>query len=76
MRFLYLITRDEAPDYDEFSGMVICAEGPAAARECAKVYASDEGPQAWDEHCASVIQIGVASPDVEWGVVLADNRGS
>lgn len=76
MKKLYLVTRTDEIDYDQFSALVVCARDEYYAREidpCNYVIGDYAvGPNSWTTMLSSldVTYLGVAEESLEYGIVL------
>ncbi len=72
---LYLVERRDASmvKYDEYSGFVIRAKSPRAARKWAADECSDEGPEVWMD--VKLTKVQELKPEGVVDTILSDHYG-
>jgi hypothetical protein len=69
---LYVVARGDEVDYDETAAYVVAATSAADARRAGESVSGIQSDSIWWAPETAVTLIGVAGPDVDPGIVIAD----
>ena len=71
---LYLVTRKDRCDWDEYDSVVVCADSYTEAANTSPCFNQDYKPRYWNSNNLEVSLLGTANESIKKGIVLSSFR--